>query len=157
MPIINAKITLETKGFTDIIDITKEVLTIIDNNNVESGQALIYAQGSTVSITTIEYEPGLIKDLPEILEKIAPMRHKYHHDEKWQDGNGYAHIRSSIIGNSITVPIINGEPALGTWQQIVLIDFDNRPRVRQVILQLITLDEIFFQGQNCSLSPILDS
>jgi secondary thiamine-phosphate synthase enzyme len=137
MPIINAKITLETKGFTDIVDITQDVIKVIENNNIETAQALIYSQGSTVSITSIEYEPGLIKDLPEILDKIAPMDHQYHHDEKWQDGNGYAHIRASIIGNGINIPIINGSLALGTWQQIVLIDFDNRPRVRQVIVQIL--------------------
>lgn len=137
MPIINGKIILETQGFTDIIDITKEVENIVDSHEIENGQVLVYTAGSTASITSIEYEPGLIKDFPEILEKLIPMDYKYKHDEKWNDGNGYAHIRASIIGNSFNIPIINGSLSLGTWQQIVLVDFDNKPRTRQVIVQII--------------------
>lgn len=137
MSIINAKITIETKGFTDILDITKEVENVVENHKIDNGQALIYIAGSTASITTIEYEPGLLKDLPEVLEKLIPMDYQYAHDEKWHDGNGYAHIRSSIIGNSLNIPIVNGSLYLGTWQQIVLIDFDNKPRTRKVIIQII--------------------
>jgi secondary thiamine-phosphate synthase enzyme len=137
MPIIHGKITLETKGFTDIVDITKEVENIIDSHQIETGQALVYVAGSTASITSIEYEPGLVKDLPEILEKLIPMDYQYQHDETWHDGNGYAHIRSSIIGSSFSVPIINGSLILGTWQQIVLVDFDNKPRTRQIIVQIV--------------------
>lgn len=137
MPIINGKITFDTKGFTDIIDVTKEVENIIASHKIENGQALIYTQGSTASITSMEYEPGLVKDLPQILDKLIPMDYKYHHDETWQDGNGYAHLRASIIGNSLNIPILNGSLSLGTWQQIVLVDFDNKPRTRQVIVQII--------------------
>ena len=137
MPIINGKIILDTKGFTDIIDITKEVANIVESHQIDNGQVLVYIPGSTASITSIEYEPGLIKDLPQILEKLIPMNSKYHHDEKWHDGNGYAHIRASIIGNSFTIPIINGSLSLGTWQQIVLVDFDNKPRTRHVNIQII--------------------
>jgi len=140
MPIINGKITLDTQGFTDIIDITKELTDIVKCHAIKTGQILAYTQGSTTAITSIEYEPGLIKDLPEILEKLIPMNQKYHHDEKWQDGNGYAHIRASIIGNHINIPIMDGELLLGTWQNIVLIDFDNKPRTRQVFVQIITED-----------------
>ncbi len=137
MPIIHGKIILETKGFTDIIDVTKEVENIIYNHKIENAQVLVYAAGSTVSITSIEYEPGLLKDFPQILDKLIPVDYKYQHDETWQDGNGYAHIRASIIGNSLNIPIINGSLSLGTWQQIVLIDFDNKPRTRKVIVQII--------------------
>lgn len=137
MPIIHGKITLETKGFTDIVDITKEVENIVESHQIETGQILVYVSGSTASVTSIEYEPGLVKDFPEILDKLIPMDYKYQHDETWHDGNGYAHIRSSIIGNSFSVPIINGSLFLGTWQQIVLIDFDNKPRTRQIIVQII--------------------
>ena len=137
MPIIHGKITLETKGFTDIIDVTKEVENIVFSHKIENAQALVYVTGSTASITSIEYEPGLIKDFPQILEKLVPMDYKYQHDETWHDGNGYAHIRSAIIGNSLNIPIVNGSLSLGTWQQVVLIDFDNKPRTRQVIVQII--------------------
>jgi secondary thiamine-phosphate synthase enzyme len=137
MSIIHGKITLETKGFTDIIDITKEVENIVFSHKIENAQALVYVTGSTASITSIEYEPGLIKDFPQILEKLVPMDYKYQHDETWHDGNGYAHIRSAIIGNSLNIPIVNGTLSLGTWQQVVLIDFDNKPRTRQVIVQII--------------------
>jgi len=137
MPITNGKITLDTKGFTDIIDITKEVENIVYSHKIENGQVLVYTSGSTASITSMEYEPGLIKDFPDILDKLIPMDYKYQHDEKWHDGNGYAHIRASIIGNSFNIPIINGSLSLGTWQQIVLVDFDNKPRTRQVIVQII--------------------
>lgn len=140
MPIINAKITLETKGFTDIIDITNELTNMVQVHAIKIGQMLAYTQGSTAAITSIEYEPGLIKDLPEILEKLIPMKQKYHHDEKWQDGNGYAHIRASIIGNHMSIPIMDGNLLLGTWQNIVLIDFDNKPRTRQIFVQIITED-----------------
>lgn len=140
MPIINAKITLETKGFTDIIDITNELTNMVQVHAIKTGQMLAYTKGSTAAITSLEYEPGLIKDLPEILEKLIPMNKQYHHDEKWQDGNGYAHIRASIIGNHMSIPIMDGDLLLGTWQNIVLIDFDNKPRTRQIFVQIITED-----------------
>lgn len=140
MPIINAKITLETKGFTDIIDITNDLTNMVQVHAIKTGQMLAYTQGSTAAITSLEYEPGLIKDLPEILEKLIPMKQKYHHDEKWQDGNGYAHLRASIIGNHMSIPIMDGDLLLGTWQNIVLIDFDNKPRTRQIFVQIITED-----------------
>lgn len=137
MPIINEKISLDTKGFNHIIDITKKTTELIAKHNLNNAQVLIYTPGSTASITSIEYEPGLLKDFPEVLDKIIPMDHTYHHDETWQDGNGYAHLRASVIGNSLNVPVIEGALSLGTWQQIILIDFDNKPRKRQVIVQII--------------------
>ncbi len=140
MPIINGKITLETQGFTDIVDITQELTNMVQCHAVKTGQVLVYAPGSTVSVTSLEYEPGLIKDFPEILEKLIPMNQKYYHDEKWQDGNGYAHIRASIIGNNMNIPIMDGNLILGTWQNIVLIDFDNKPRTRAVFVQIVTDD-----------------
>ena len=124
--------TISTKGFTDIIDITANINSIILNSGITEGLATIYAAGSTVSITSIEYEPGLIEDLPELLDKLVPHDVDYKHDMKWHDGNGYAHLRSSIIGNSYTVPIIDRHLELGTWQQVILVDFDNKPRTRKV-------------------------
>lgn len=137
MGIITEKFTIKTKGFTDIINITTEIQEIINKHNFEQAQVLVYIAGSTASITTIEYEPGLLKDLPEAYEKFAPMNHSYHHDETWHDGNGYAHVRASMIGNSESFPITEYKLQLGTWQQIVLIDFDNKPRTRTVIVQVL--------------------
>jgi len=104
---------------------------------LQNASVLIYVAGSTVSITNIEFEPGLLVDLPEALDKFAPMGVDYHHDSTWHDGNGYAHVRASIIGNSTTIPLIDGALQLGTWQQIVLIDFDNKPRNRTVYVQIV--------------------
>lgn len=137
MPIINEKFVVNTKGFTDIIDITRSVQNVVYRHSLLNASVLVYVAGSTVGITNIEFEPGLLEDLPEALENIAPMDKNYHHDSTWHDGNGYAHVRASIIGNSTTIPLIEGALQLGTWQQIVLIDFDNKPRNRTVYIQII--------------------
>jgi secondary thiamine-phosphate synthase enzyme len=127
---------INSKGKTDIIDITDNVQSVINSNNYSEGSALVFVAGATAGITTIEYEPGLIKDYPVFFEKIIPSDEIYKHDETWHDGNGFSHIRASLQGASFTVPFIQGELLLGTWQQIVLIDFDNRPRNRKVIVQI---------------------
>ena len=123
-------------GKTDIIEITSQVQSIIDENNYSEGSALVFIGGSTAGITTIEYEPGLLKDYPTFFEKIVPSNEVYKHDETWHDGNGYSHIRAALQGASFTVPFVQGKLMLGTWQQIVLIDFDNRSRSRKVIVQV---------------------
>ena len=135
--VYTGKTEVSTKGFNDIINITEDARDFVAKNKLKGGQLLIFINGSTAAISTIEYEPGLLKDLPEILEKIAPMQTRYHHDDTWHDGNGYAHLRSSLIGTSFTVPVIDGRLVLGTWQQIILIDFDNGPRHRNVTFQFI--------------------
>jgi secondary thiamine-phosphate synthase enzyme len=132
------KIILQTEGFNDIIDITEKVEETIKKSKIEDGIVAIFVVGSTAAITTIEYEPGLIEDIREALEKIAPMKGKYKHEEAWHDGNGYAHIRASLMKPSLSVPIENGKLCLGRWQQIVLIDFDNRPRERIVIVKALS-------------------
>ncbi len=145
MSVKNEKFLIETNGLTDIIDLTLKIGDVVkqsakglnDGNDVKNAVVHIFSPGSTVSITTTEYEPGLIKDIPEILDELIPMEKAYHHDKTWHDGNGYAHLRASIIGNGISVPFINGELELGTWQQVVLIDFDNKPRTRSVIVQIV--------------------
>lgn len=137
MPIIAERFNIQTKGFNDLIDITPQVTKIVKTHSSENAQVVVYVVGSTASITTIEYEPGLIKDFPEALETIAPVNRTYHHDEKWQDDNGFAHIRASMIGNSKSFPVKKGDIILGTWQQIVLIDFDNKPRTRCIYVQII--------------------
>lgn len=137
MTVVNEKFTINTRGFNDIIDITKNVQNSVYRHSLQNASVLVYVSGSTVSITNIEFEPGLLTDLPEALEMITPMNKEYHHDATWHDGNGYAHIRASIIGNSTMIPLIDGALQLGTWQQIVLIDFDNKPRTRTVYVQIV--------------------
>ncbi len=137
MAIINEKFAVHTKGNTDIIDITRYVQNAVYKHNLESAVVYVYAAGSTVGITNIEFEPGLLVDLPEALNRIAPENIEYHHDETWHDGNGYAHIRASIVGNNTMVPLIDGVLQLGQWQQIVLVDFDNKARSRNICVQIV--------------------
>lgn len=130
-------IQVKTKGFTDIIDLSDEIQRFIEEIKVIDGTLIVFVPGSTAGITTIEYEPGLKKDIPEFLENILPYKKDYEHHKTWGDDNGSSHIRSALIGPSQAVPIINGKLATGTWQQVVLIDFDTSARSRKVILQLI--------------------
>jgi secondary thiamine-phosphate synthase enzyme len=135
--IIQKKISMSTKGFNDIHDITPAIRQLLEESAMKEGHMIIFVPGSTGGLTTIEYEPGLLKDLPDMLEKIAPMDVNYHHDQTWHDGNGYAHLRSSLIGPSITVPFEGGRLVLGTWQQVIFLDFDNKPRQRQLHVQIV--------------------
>jgi secondary thiamine-phosphate synthase enzyme len=128
-------LSLPTTAGTDVIDITPRVSEKIAESGIAEGQALVFTPGSTAALTTIEYESGVVGDLIEAIERIVPQKAHYRHDARWGDGNGYAHVRSALLGPSLTVPVMNGRLGLGTWQQIVLIDFDNRPRKRQVIVQ----------------------
>jgi len=131
------RFTLSTKGFADIIDITSRVSEAVKKSMVREGICLISCPGSTAGITTIEYEPELLKDFKEFLEKIAPSDKEYHHDKVWGEKNGFSHIRSALIKPFLAVPIENGKLVLGQWQQITFIDFDNRPREREVIVKVI--------------------
>ncbi|MCX5726645.1 MAG: secondary thiamine-phosphate synthase enzyme YjbQ [Candidatus Saganbacteria bacterium] len=137
MTVTSKRIKLETKGSDDIIDITGEVEGEVERSKVRSGIATVFVPGSTASVTTVEYEPGLVKDIKTIDEKLVPSNVTYAHDSTWGDANGYAHLRASLYGPSITVPITSGKLTLGTWQQIILIDHDNRPRSRDVVIQVM--------------------
>jgi len=128
-------IELRTKGDTEVIDITVEVQELLTDAKFAEGSALIFTPGSTAGITTIEFEPGLQKDYPAFFEKIIPSNQQYKHNDTWHDGNGHSHVRASLQGASITVPYIDGRLILGTWQQIILIDFDTHPRTRKVVVQ----------------------
>jgi len=139
MNIITKSFKIKTKGNTDILDITSEVQKIIKNSNLKEGQATVFVPGSTAGITTIEYEPGLLKDLPRAFERIAPENMEYAHHLTWGDHNGHAHIRAALLGASKTFPFSEGDLILGTWQQIILVDFDERPRSREVVVQIIGL------------------
>ncbi|MDK9700991.1 MAG: secondary thiamine-phosphate synthase enzyme YjbQ [bacterium] len=135
--ILHELVPVETKGDTDIIDITTDIQRIVQKTDVEAGMLVASVNGSTASLTTIEFEPGLVKDFKAALERLFPKSMAYAHDAAWGDGNGYAHIRASMIGSSVTVPIHRSKLQLGTWQQIVLIDFDNRPRHRDLFIQIV--------------------
>ncbi len=137
MKVLTDYIEIDTKGHTDIVDITHQVYQILEKSGLKEGQITVFISGSTAGVTTVEYEPGLLKDIPEALEKVAPTKIRYHHDATWGDGNGSAHVRASLVGASFTVPFINGRMLLGTWQQIVVLDFDNRSRRRNIVVQLI--------------------
>jgi secondary thiamine-phosphate synthase enzyme len=130
-------ISLATKGFSDVLDITDPVAKIVDRSGIPNGLATVFCSGSTGSITTIEYEAGVIKDLQKALEQIVPSNIPYEHDKRRGDGNGFSHVRAALMKPSITVPLVKGKLALGTWQQIVFIDFDNRGRDRQIVVQVI--------------------
>ena len=128
----NKIIKIDTKGFNDIINITDYAIDFV--SKFEQGLLNVFVQGSTLGITTIEYEEGVVQDLKDAISRIAPDDIEYLHNIKWGDGNGFSHVRSALIGPSITVPIHRGNLRLGTWQQIVVIDFDNRPRKREIYL-----------------------
>jgi secondary thiamine-phosphate synthase enzyme len=131
------KFTEKTAGFCDIVDITGKITEEIDQAKIRQGLISVFVSGSTAAVTTIEHEPGLIKDLKELVEKLIPSNRKYHHDDRWGDDNGFSHLRASLFGPSLSIPIENGRALLGTWQQVVLLDFDNRPRTREITVQLI--------------------
>lgn len=131
------RIKLSTRGNCDIIDITRQVAAEINASSVTSGIVTVFAVGSTAGISTIEYEPGLVSDLKALWDRLAPANMDYRHNQTWGDGNGHSHVRSSLLGSSLTVPFTKKIMTLGTWQQIVFIDFDNRSRSREVILQIM--------------------
>jgi secondary thiamine-phosphate synthase enzyme len=135
--VITERISLGTHGRTDIIDITEKVADKVRNSKIESGIVTIFVPGSTAGITTIEFESGLISDFQAFWSRIAPESLHYAHNARWGDENGYAHVRSSLLGGSLVVPFTGWKLLLGTWQQIVFVDFDNRARQREIVLQII--------------------
>lgn len=137
MRVITKTIDVDTKGHTHIVDLTDKLSSCVHDEKLKDGNLTVFVSGSAAGVTTVEYEPGLLKDLPEAFEQIAPVGKRYHHDDTWHDGNGYAHVRASLLGPSLTVPFSEGQLLLGTWQQVVLIDFDNRPRRRHVVVQMV--------------------
>jgi secondary thiamine-phosphate synthase enzyme len=136
MPVHTERLDVSTRGDADIVDVTTRVQAVLDRHRFREGQALVFVVGSTAGLTTIEYEKGLLADFPALFERIAPRGGRYAHEEAWQDGNGHAHVRASLLGASLTVPFKDGRLLLGTWQQIVLVDFDTRPRRRELVVQL---------------------
>ncbi len=136
MEIHNYMLSFPTTARTDLIDITREVSRRIRESGIAEGSVLVFVPGSTAALTTIEYESGVVEDLREAIERLVPEGAHYRHDARWGDGNGYSHVRAALLGPSLTIPVIEGRLVLGTWQQVILCDFDNRPRKRQVVVQV---------------------
>jgi secondary thiamine-phosphate synthase enzyme len=135
--IYSETISLKTKGFSDIIDMTRHVVTVIERSGIKNGLVTVFCPGSTGAVTTIEYESGVLKDLQKALEKIAPSDIPYEHDKRWGDGNGFSHVRAALMKPGLSIPLVSGRLILGTWQQIIFIDFDNRSRERDVLVHVI--------------------
>ena len=137
MSVRHLEIRMNTRGEGDMHDLTDRVAQCVASSRITEGTVTVFVPGSTAGITTIEFEPGLLRDFPEAFEAIAPRDAGYAHDAKWHDGNGHSHVRASLLGPSLTVPVAKGQPVLGTWQQIVLVDFDNRSRERYVVVTVM--------------------
>jgi secondary thiamine-phosphate synthase enzyme len=137
MPVVSLELSLQTRGNGDVVDITQRVSELVRKSGVTSGTVTIFVPGATAGITTIEFEPGLVEDLDEMFDRIIPEGLQYHHNLRWQDGNGHAHVRAALLGPSLTVPFSNGKLTLGIWQQLVLVDFDNKSRKRELSCQVM--------------------
>ncbi|MCK5576788.1 MAG: secondary thiamine-phosphate synthase enzyme YjbQ [Dehalococcoidales bacterium] len=135
--VVTESISLSSRGNGDIIDITPQVEQQLAKSGVSSGILTLFVAGSTAGVTTIEFEPGLIADFKELWQRLAPQNITYAHDRAWGDGNGHSHVRASLLGASLVIPVSNKRLVLGTWQQVVLVDFDNRPRSRRVMVQVM--------------------
>lgn len=130
------RIELRTRGFGDSHDLTPRLQEVVAESGVRDGHVLVFVPGATAGLTTIEYEPGALEDLGRVLEDLAPAEGEYEHNERWGDGNGFSHVRAALVHPDLMVPVADGELQLGTWQQVTLLDFDNRPRSRQVVIQI---------------------
>lgn len=137
MAVVTKEITLQSRGNCDIIDITSEAARHVEKSGIDNGIVTLFIVGSTAGITTIEYEPNLISDFKDMWARVIPQNIYYEHNKTWGDGNGHSHIRASTLGPSLTVPFVNKRLTLGTWQQIVFVDFDNRPRTRKIAVQIL--------------------
>jgi secondary thiamine-phosphate synthase enzyme len=128
---------VKTKGHGDIVNVTGQVAAFVGRSGIKDGIAVVFVRGSTAALTTMEYEPGLVEDIKAVLERLAPEDADYRHHQAWGDRNGAAHIKSAVVGTDLVVPVEHGELLLGTWQQIVLIDFDERPRTREIVVKVL--------------------
>ena len=137
MPVRTYEFTRKTRGYCSIENITEEVQNCLERSGLKGGIACIAVVGSTAGVSTVEHEPGLLKDVADFFEKFLPSGARYHHDDTWHDGNGFSHLRSFLLKTSHTVPFSDGRMLLGTWQQVVVVDFDNRPRTRKIVVQLV--------------------
>jgi secondary thiamine-phosphate synthase enzyme len=137
MAIKTFSLSLTTGGNADIRDITEPVASQISQSGLKDGTVTIFCPSATSGVTTIEYESGTLSDLRRLFDEIIPQNREYAHNERWHDGNGHSHIRAALLGPSLTIPFVNRQLTLGTWQQVIYVDFDNRPRRRELVLQVI--------------------
>jgi secondary thiamine-phosphate synthase enzyme len=137
MPVHATEFQLSTHGWNDVHDITSKVNAALSASKIQNGIAAVFVPGSTAGITTIEYEPGVVEDLKNAISRLVPENVHYNHDARWGDGNGFAHVRASLLGPSLSVPVVRGNLQLGTWQQLVVVDFDNRPRTRKICISIV--------------------
>ncbi len=137
MPVKTGTLTLNTRGNTDIHDITREVLRLVEGSGLKDGTVTIFCPSSTSGLTTVEFEPGALADLRRMFEELVPSNRDYAHNATWDDGNGHSHMRASLLGPSLTIPFVSKSLTLGTWQQIIYVDFDIRPRHRELVVQMV--------------------
>ena len=137
MPVKTFSLSLNTRGDADIHDITDQIASHITKSGLKDGTVTIFCPSSTSALTTIEYESGALSDLRRLFNEIVPLDREYAHNERWHDGNGHSHVRAALLGPSITIPFVDGQLTLGTWQQVIYVDFDNRSRQRKLVIQLI--------------------
>jgi len=137
MPVKTANLSLHTKGNTDIHDITRELIRLLEQSGLKDGTMTVFCPSSTSGLTTVEYEPGAVADLQRMFEELQPSERDYAHNATWDDGNGHSHMRASLLGPSLTIPFVGRTLTLGTWQQVVYIDFDIRPRSRELVVQMV--------------------
>jgi secondary thiamine-phosphate synthase enzyme len=137
MSVRTIRVELTTQGNADVVDITPKVRAAIIESGLRDGIGCVFAPGATAGITTVEYEPGCVSDLKRVFDELAPEGRSYAHEARWHDGNGHSHVRAALLGPSLAFPFSDGEPRLGTWQQIVFVDFDNRSRKREILVQLV--------------------
>jgi secondary thiamine-phosphate synthase enzyme len=137
MTVETKTIQVSTQGFCDVVDITRKVESALESVEMDCGAVTIFVPGSTAGLTTLEYESGCIEDLKQVFERLAPMGAHYEHNARWGDGNGFSHVRAALLGASLNIPFANRRLLTGTWQQIILVDFDNRPRRREVLMQFV--------------------
>ncbi|HNS51948.1 MAG TPA: secondary thiamine-phosphate synthase enzyme YjbQ [Anaerolineae bacterium] len=135
--VVSRHLQVSTRGSGDVIDITRDVAGQLDDSGVRNGVVTVFVAGSTSALTTLEFEAGVVADLRQLMDRIVPPDADYKHNLRWGDGNGHAHIRHALLGPSLTIPLVDGRLTLGTWQQIVLLDFDCRPRTRSVVVQVM--------------------
>ena len=136
MPVFTKRLQLTTRAENEVVDITEEVQDAVKESGLDAGVAVVFVPGSTAAVTAMEYEPGLAKDFPEMLERVAPSDISYEHQKRWHDNNGRSHVKASLVGPSLSVPFDDGRLILGTWQQIVFVELDIRPRRREVVVQI---------------------
>lgn len=152
MLVCHSEIELRTQGFADCLNITGQLEVLLQKSGVRHGLLTVMVSGSTGAITTIEFEPGAVSDLKAALERLAPMNMEYSHNLRWGDGNGFAHVRAALMKPSLGIPVHDGRLCLGTWQQVVFLDFDNRPRNRSLVVQILGSDPA--GNQNDKTDPL---